>query len=254
MFPPCWAEVTVEIASPLAGVMPRVRDALPAGVVTLVDYRRLRDFAWLPYLGVVLVLPETRPPEARAAHTSYAAALRRWFTANHKTATELFLGYLRGPAARAELARPRQHRDMRGRRAFGQRDGAAVRPVGGKKSGRRDVVSRHDRATGNPGDRVHTTQMREHAIADVDDIGGTGTEIFIFSSAIASYLHVECHAPGMVGSDPLRDDLICRFRQRVIQQHDGRRCGSCGWAEPQHCQPISKSPGAQKPHQARSAW
>jgi DHA1 family bicyclomycin/chloramphenicol resistance-like MFS transporter len=29
------------------------------------------------FLGVVLVLPETRPPEARAAHTSYAAALRR---------------------------------------------------------------------------------------------------------------------------------------------------------------------------------
>ena len=61
--------------------------------------------------------------------------------------------------------------------------------------------------------------MREYAIADVDDIGGTGTEIFIFSSAIASYLHVECQAPGMVGSDPLRDDLICRIRQRIIFKH-----------------------------------
>ena len=101
----------------------------------------------------------------------------------------------------------------------GQRDGAAARPVGGKKSGRRDVVSRNDRATGNPGDRVHAAQMREHAIADVDDIGGTGTEIFIFSSAIAGYLHVECQAPGMVGSDPHRDDLICRNRQRIIFKH-----------------------------------
>src|SRR5207249_10283512 len=62
-------------------------------------------------------------------------------------------------------------------------------------------------------------QMREHAIADVYDIGGTGTEIFIFSSAITSYLHVECQAPGMVGSDPLRDDLICRIRQRIIFKH-----------------------------------
>ena len=61
--------------------------------------------------------------------------------------------------------------------------------------------------------------MREHAIADVDDIGGTGTEIFIFGSAIAFYLHVECQAPGMVGSDPHRDDLICLNRQRIIFKH-----------------------------------
>ena len=59
-------------------------------------------------------------------------------------------------------------------------------------------------------DCVRAAQMREHAIADVDDIRGTGTEIFVFSRAIACDLHVECRAPGMVGSDPRRDGLVCR--------------------------------------------
>ena len=61
--------------------------------------------------------------------------------------------------------------------------------------------------------------MREHAVADVDEIGRTSTEIFIFSRAIAGYLHVECQAPGVVGSDPLRDDPIGRIRQRIILKH-----------------------------------
>ena len=129
------------------------------------------------------------------------------------------------PRQRAEpdhhrrAARARQHRDMRRRRAGGQRDGAAARPVGGEKGGGRDVVAGDDRTAGDLRGRVRAAQMREHAVADIGQIGGTGAEIFVFRGAIAGDLGVERRAPGVVGGNPRRDGVVGRLRQRVVFQH-----------------------------------
>ena len=61
--------------------------------------------------------------------------------------------------------------------------------------------------------------MREHAVADVDEIRGTGTEIFIFRGAIACDLRVERRAPGMVGGNTRRDGVVGRLRQRIVFEH-----------------------------------
>ncbi len=61
--------------------------------------------------------------------------------------------------------------------------------------------------------------MREHAVADIDKIPGTGTEIFVFGREIARDLRVERRAPGMVVSGTGCDGRICSIGQRVIFQH-----------------------------------
>ena len=98
-------------------------------------------------------------------------------------------------------------------------DGAAARPVSRKKGGRRDVFTGDDRTAGDRRDRIRAAEMREHAVADIDEICGAGTEIFIFRGAIACDLRVERRAPGLVGCGTRRDGVVCRLRQRIVFDH-----------------------------------
>ena len=61
--------------------------------------------------------------------------------------------------------------------------------------------------------------MREHAVANVDEIGDTGTEIFIFRCAIPRDLRVEGGAPGVIGGQADGDGVVGSLRQRIIVQH-----------------------------------
>ena len=78
----------------------------------------------------------------------------------------------------------REHRDVAGRAALGQHNGAAFLPVDAEKARERQVGRDHHRAAGNRRAISRRRQMPEHAVADVLEIGCASGEVGILSGAI----------------------------------------------------------------------
>ena len=89
----------------------------------------------------------------------------------------------------------REHRDVAGRAALRQHNGAALRPVDAEKARERQVGRDHHRAAGNRRAVRRRRQMPEHAVADVLEIGCASGEIGILGGAITGDFVGHCGLP-----------------------------------------------------------
>ena len=94
-------------------------------------------------------------------------------------------------------ARARQHGDMAGGLPARERDAAAAAPVDREEARRRQVVAEQDRALPASVDRrASPVSAREHAVAQVAQIGGAGAEILVVGRLVVGDLRVQRLAPG----------------------------------------------------------
>ena len=116
-------------------------------------------------------------------------------------------------------AGPRQHRHMRGGRAGRERDGAALAPVRREEAGRRQIVPGNDRAVGNVVLALAAGQMRQHPVADIGEVGGTGPEIVVLRRLVAIDLGLERRSPGAVGRNARLDRVKGALGQCLVLEH-----------------------------------